>query len=127
MSEEDQEAMARSIGQGLLVGRVGKAHDLAHAYLYLIREGCEHRSGDHCGWWDDLRLKHWFGEKGKDHITQARTGCLCSKNSLSLLVSVLGDTASHEPPEFTTAACNSSLLEQFFKRPMVVLFAIRGK
>ena len=39
MSEEDQEAMARSIGQALLVGRVGEAHDLAHAYLYLMREG----------------------------------------------------------------------------------------
>ena len=39
MSEEDQEAMARSIGQALLVGRVGEAHDLAHAYLYLMRAG----------------------------------------------------------------------------------------
>ncbi len=75
MSEEDQEAMARSIGQALLIGRVGEAHDLAHASLYLMREGCEHRSGDHRRWWDDLRLKHLFGEKGKDHITQARTGC----------------------------------------------------
>jgi len=63
MSQEDQEAMARSIGQALLVGRVGEAHDLAHACLYLMREGCEHRSGDHRGWWDYLRLKHLFGEK----------------------------------------------------------------
>jgi len=39
MLEEDQEAMARSIGQALLVGHVGEAHDLAHAYLYLMREG----------------------------------------------------------------------------------------
>jgi NAD(P)-dependent dehydrogenase (short-subunit alcohol dehydrogenase family) len=39
MSEEDQEAMYQGIGQALLVGRVGEAHDLAQAYLYLMREG----------------------------------------------------------------------------------------
>jgi len=39
MSEEDREAMSRGIGQALLVGRVGEAHDLAQAYLYLMREG----------------------------------------------------------------------------------------
>jgi NAD(P)-dependent dehydrogenase (short-subunit alcohol dehydrogenase family) len=39
MSEEDQEAMYQGIGQTLLVGRVGEAHDLAQAYLYLMREG----------------------------------------------------------------------------------------
>jgi NAD(P)-dependent dehydrogenase (short-subunit alcohol dehydrogenase family) len=38
MSEEDREAMYRGIGQALLVGRVGEAHDLAQAYLYLMRE-----------------------------------------------------------------------------------------
>jgi Enoyl-(Acyl carrier protein) reductase len=108
LPEEDREATFRGIGQALPVGRVGEAHDLAHAYLYLMREGCEHRSGDHRGWWDDLGLKHRFGEKGQDHIIHARTGCSYAKNSLSLLVSVMGDTASHEPPEFTTAACNSS-------------------
>lgn len=39
MSEEDQEAMYQGIGQALPVGRVGEAHDLAQAYLYLMREG----------------------------------------------------------------------------------------
>jgi NAD(P)-dependent dehydrogenase (short-subunit alcohol dehydrogenase family) len=60
---------------GLPVGRVGEAHDLAHAYLYLMREGCEHRSGAHRGWWDDLGLKHRFDEKGKHRLIQATTGC----------------------------------------------------
>lgn len=39
MSEEDREAMFRSIGQALPIGRVGEAHDLAQAYLYLMSEG----------------------------------------------------------------------------------------
>ncbi len=39
MSEEEREARSRSIGQTLLVGRVGEPHDLAQAYLYLMREG----------------------------------------------------------------------------------------
>jgi NAD(P)-dependent dehydrogenase (short-subunit alcohol dehydrogenase family) len=39
MPEEDREATFRGIGQALLVGRVGEAHDLAQAYLYLMREG----------------------------------------------------------------------------------------
>jgi NAD(P)-dependent dehydrogenase (short-subunit alcohol dehydrogenase family) len=39
MPEEDREATFRGIGQALPVGRVGEAHDLAHAYLYLMREG----------------------------------------------------------------------------------------
>lgn len=39
MSEEDRAAMSRRIGQTLPVGRVGEPHDLAQAYLYLMREG----------------------------------------------------------------------------------------
>ena len=39
ISEEDRAAMSRRIGQTLLVGRAGEPHDLAHAYLYLMREG----------------------------------------------------------------------------------------
>ena len=39
LPEEDREATLRGIGQALPVGRVGEAHDLAHAYLYLMREG----------------------------------------------------------------------------------------
>jgi NAD(P)-dependent dehydrogenase (short-subunit alcohol dehydrogenase family) len=39
MSEEDRAAMSRRIGQTLPVGRAGEPHDLAHAYLYLMREG----------------------------------------------------------------------------------------
>ncbi len=39
MSEEEREARSRSIGQTLLVGRVGEAGDLAQAYLYLMHEG----------------------------------------------------------------------------------------
>jgi NAD(P)-dependent dehydrogenase (short-subunit alcohol dehydrogenase family) len=39
MSEEDRAAMSRRIGQTLPVGRAGEAHDLAQAYLYLMREG----------------------------------------------------------------------------------------
>jgi NAD(P)-dependent dehydrogenase (short-subunit alcohol dehydrogenase family) len=39
LPEEDRAATIRGIGQALPVGRVGEAHDLAHAYLYLMREG----------------------------------------------------------------------------------------
>ena len=39
MSEEDRAAMSRRIGQTLPVGRAGEPHDLAQAYLYLMREG----------------------------------------------------------------------------------------
>ena len=39
MSEEVREARFRSIGQALPVGRVGEAHDLAQAYLYMMHEG----------------------------------------------------------------------------------------
>ena len=38
MSEEDRAAMSRRIGQTLPVGRAGEPHDLAQAYLYLMRE-----------------------------------------------------------------------------------------
>lgn len=39
MSEEDHAAMSRRIGQTLPIGRAGEPHDLAQAYLYLMREG----------------------------------------------------------------------------------------
>ena len=39
MPEAAREATFRAIGQSLPVGRVGEAHDLAQAYLYLMREG----------------------------------------------------------------------------------------
>jgi NAD(P)-dependent dehydrogenase (short-subunit alcohol dehydrogenase family) len=39
MSEEEREAIYQGLGQALPVGRVGEAYDLAHAYLYLMREG----------------------------------------------------------------------------------------
>jgi NAD(P)-dependent dehydrogenase (short-subunit alcohol dehydrogenase family) len=39
LSEEDRAAMAQRIGQTLPVGRAGEPHDLAQAYLYLMREG----------------------------------------------------------------------------------------
>ena len=39
MSEEDRAALSRRIGQILPVGRAGEPHDLAQAYLYLMREG----------------------------------------------------------------------------------------
>src|SRR5207249_138583 len=39
MSEEDREAMYQVTGQVLPVGRVGEAHDLAQAFLYLMHEG----------------------------------------------------------------------------------------
>ncbi len=39
LPEAEREATFRGIGQALPVGRVGEAHDLAHAYLYLMREG----------------------------------------------------------------------------------------
>jgi NAD(P)-dependent dehydrogenase (short-subunit alcohol dehydrogenase family) len=39
MSEEDHATMSQRVGQTLPVGRAGEPHDLAHAYLYLMREG----------------------------------------------------------------------------------------
>ena len=108
LPEEEREATFRGIGQTLPVGRVGEAHDLAQAYLYLMHEGCEYRSGDHRGWWDALGLKHRCGVKGKDHLIPAKTGCSSHTNSPSLLMSVMGETPSHEPPELTTAAGKSS-------------------
>ena len=39
MSDEQQTTLAQSIGQSMLVGRVGEPSDLAQAYLYLMREG----------------------------------------------------------------------------------------
>jgi NAD(P)-dependent dehydrogenase (short-subunit alcohol dehydrogenase family) len=39
MTESDRDAMYRDLGQRLPVGRVGEAHDLAHAYIYLMRQG----------------------------------------------------------------------------------------
>jgi NAD(P)-dependent dehydrogenase (short-subunit alcohol dehydrogenase family) len=39
LSQEDRAAMSERIGQTLPVGRAGEPHDLAQAYLYLMREG----------------------------------------------------------------------------------------
>jgi NAD(P)-dependent dehydrogenase (short-subunit alcohol dehydrogenase family) len=39
MPKTAREATFQAIGQSLPVGRVGEAHDLAQAYLYLMREG----------------------------------------------------------------------------------------
>lgn len=39
MTASDREAMYQQIGAALPVGRVGEAHDVAHAYLFLMREG----------------------------------------------------------------------------------------
>ncbi|XYH97581.1 SDR family oxidoreductase [Sorangium sp. So ce1128] len=38
MKESDREAMYKQLGAALPVGRVGEAHDLAEAYLFLMRE-----------------------------------------------------------------------------------------
>jgi NAD(P)-dependent dehydrogenase (short-subunit alcohol dehydrogenase family) len=38
MSETDREAMYRDLGQRLPIGRIGEPEDLAHAYVYLMRE-----------------------------------------------------------------------------------------
>lgn len=39
MTEADRDALYQNIAQSLPVGRVGEPDDLAHAYLYLMREG----------------------------------------------------------------------------------------
>jgi NAD(P)-dependent dehydrogenase (short-subunit alcohol dehydrogenase family) len=39
MTEQDRDAMYQSIGERLLVGRVGEADEIAHSYLYLMQEG----------------------------------------------------------------------------------------
>jgi NAD(P)-dependent dehydrogenase (short-subunit alcohol dehydrogenase family) len=39
MTETDREAMYRDLGQRLPVGRIGEPEGLAHAYVYLMREG----------------------------------------------------------------------------------------
>jgi NAD(P)-dependent dehydrogenase (short-subunit alcohol dehydrogenase family) len=39
MQEQDREAMYENVGKQLLVGRVGEAHDIARAYLFLIEDG----------------------------------------------------------------------------------------
>jgi NAD(P)-dependent dehydrogenase (short-subunit alcohol dehydrogenase family) len=39
MSEEAREEFYRSVGNQLLVGRVGEVEDIAQAYLYLMQEG----------------------------------------------------------------------------------------
>src|ERR1700722_7367241 len=39
MSSEDREQLFESVGKRLPVGRVGEAHDIAKAYLFLMQEG----------------------------------------------------------------------------------------
>lgn len=39
MSSVEREQLFESVGKGLPVGRVGEAHDIAQAYLFLMREG----------------------------------------------------------------------------------------
>jgi NAD(P)-dependent dehydrogenase (short-subunit alcohol dehydrogenase family) len=39
MSSEEREQLFESVGKRLPVGRVGEAHDLAQAYLFLMQEG----------------------------------------------------------------------------------------
>jgi NAD(P)-dependent dehydrogenase (short-subunit alcohol dehydrogenase family) len=38
MTETDRDAMYQDLGQRLPIGRVGEPEDLAHAYVYLMRE-----------------------------------------------------------------------------------------
>jgi NAD(P)-dependent dehydrogenase (short-subunit alcohol dehydrogenase family) len=38
MTEQERDAMYQNVGKNLLVGRVGEAEDIAHAYLYLMQE-----------------------------------------------------------------------------------------
>jgi NAD(P)-dependent dehydrogenase (short-subunit alcohol dehydrogenase family) len=39
MNADAREHLYESVGKSLLVGRVGEAHDLAQAYLFLMQEG----------------------------------------------------------------------------------------
>jgi NAD(P)-dependent dehydrogenase (short-subunit alcohol dehydrogenase family) len=39
MPDRERESMYQSVGKSLLVGRVGEAHDIAKAYLFLMQEG----------------------------------------------------------------------------------------
>ena len=39
MSSSEREQLFESVGKLLPVGRVGEAHDIAQAYLFLMEEG----------------------------------------------------------------------------------------
>jgi NAD(P)-dependent dehydrogenase (short-subunit alcohol dehydrogenase family) len=39
MSSSEREQFFVSVGKSLPVGRVGEAHDIARAYLFLMKEG----------------------------------------------------------------------------------------
>ena len=39
MSATDRERLYETVGNSLPVGRIGEAHDIAQAYLFLMREG----------------------------------------------------------------------------------------
>jgi len=39
MSSSEREQLYESVGKRLPVGRVGEAHDIAQAYLFLMKEG----------------------------------------------------------------------------------------
>jgi NAD(P)-dependent dehydrogenase (short-subunit alcohol dehydrogenase family) len=38
-SSSEREQLFESVGKSLPVGRVGEAHDIAQAYLFLMKEG----------------------------------------------------------------------------------------
>jgi NAD(P)-dependent dehydrogenase (short-subunit alcohol dehydrogenase family) len=38
MTETDRENLYKSVGDSLLVGRVGEAEDIAEAFLYLMKQ-----------------------------------------------------------------------------------------
>jgi NAD(P)-dependent dehydrogenase (short-subunit alcohol dehydrogenase family) len=39
MNSSERKRFFESVGKRLPVGRVGEAHDIAHAYLFLMQEG----------------------------------------------------------------------------------------
>jgi NAD(P)-dependent dehydrogenase (short-subunit alcohol dehydrogenase family) len=39
MSAPERERLYESVGKSLPVGRIGEAHDVAQAYLFLMQEG----------------------------------------------------------------------------------------
>jgi hypothetical protein len=50
MTEADRQVFYRETAARLLVGHVGDAEEIAEAYLYLMRQGLQHRSSAGRGW-----------------------------------------------------------------------------